>query len=295
MSTPKRHLVVVRAGEKSLHRGWLAGAAERNWDLVVSWYGDVPYLPVADERVIVRKGGKWEIIHEHFTTMPELLGEYTHVWLPDDDIETDAAAINALFATMEAEGLAVGQPGLTPDSYFTFPHTVGVPGLRLRYTALVEVMMPCLTRGRFERMLPHFADSSSGFGLDLVWARLDADNRGKAAIIDAVTMRHTRPVGKFLAVRLSARGINSRQEGYRMARRFGFTRRREFPCYAAITADGRVLGQLATAWAMFAGYRRLRGRFVEPKEKPRMQRLWRFFYRPTSLTQLTEEGAATER
>lgn len=286
----KRHLVLVRAGEKSLHRQWLAGGAERSWDLIVSWYGDGEYEALADERVLRRKGGKWDVIHAHFAEMPELLANYTHFWLPDDDIATDGEAIDATFALMEAEGLSIGQPALTPDSYFTYPHTLAASSFRLRYTSLVEVMMPCLTRDQMRRMLPHLANSSSGFGLDNVWARLEADNRYKAAIIDAVQMTHTRPVGKFLAGRLKSRGIDQREEGRRLRGRFGHRFRREFPCYGGVTAAGRPVRQLTTAWLMLKDYSRQRRRLVEPDAGRRFRRLFRFFYRPTTLAQLTENA-----
>jgi len=287
----RRFLVLVRAGEKSLHRQWLAGAAERNWDLLVSWYGDGEYVPVADERVIRRKGGKWDIIGAHFSEQPELLAAYTHFWLPDDDIAADAGAINALFDRMEAEGLTVGQPGLSADSYFSPIHTVAAPSFQLRYTRLVEVMVPCLTRELVERMLPYFVETGSGFGLDAVWARLEQDNWQKAAIIDAVTVRHTRPVGKFLAGRLRDRGIEPKVEGWKMRSRFGFRLERDFPCYGGITADGRRVGHLTTAWLMFRDYSRARRGWVEPTGRKRFWQLWEHVYRPTVITQLTDRGS----
>jgi hypothetical protein len=291
----RRFLVLVRAGEKSLHRQWLEGAVERDWDLVVSWYGDTEYVPVADERVLLRKGGKWDIIHAHFTEDPGLLGKYTHFWLPDDDIATDAGAINALFAAMEAERLSLAQPGLSADSFFSHLHTLGSPSFRLRYTRLVEVMMPCLTRALLLRVLPLFSLSSSGFGIDHVWARLDADNRGKAAIVDAVTMRHTRPVGKFLAGRLRARGIDPRAEGRRIDARFGLRSAKDFPCYGGVTVSGRRVGQRMTGWLMFVDYCRFASRWVEPTGWRRFWKLLGRLSRPTNLTQLTERPGEAER
>jgi hypothetical protein len=40
----RRNLVAVRAGDKSLHPHWLIGDGGRNWDLVVSYFGDDPGL-----------------------------------------------------------------------------------------------------------------------------------------------------------------------------------------------------------------------------------------------------------
>jgi len=36
---PSRNMIVVRSGDESLHPFWLRGAAERHWDLHVSYFG----------------------------------------------------------------------------------------------------------------------------------------------------------------------------------------------------------------------------------------------------------------
>ena len=38
----RQNLVIVRAGNSSLHEEWLTGAEERNWDLIVNYFGDDP-------------------------------------------------------------------------------------------------------------------------------------------------------------------------------------------------------------------------------------------------------------
>jgi hypothetical protein len=47
----KQHLVVVRAGDNSLHPHWLAGDGDRTWDLVVSYFGDDPDIFKVDDVV----------------------------------------------------------------------------------------------------------------------------------------------------------------------------------------------------------------------------------------------------
>ena len=54
----RRNLVVVRAGDSSLHPGWLAGPGERNFDLVVSYFGDDPAkFKAPDVARVDQKGG----------------------------------------------------------------------------------------------------------------------------------------------------------------------------------------------------------------------------------------------
>ena len=38
----RKNLVIVRAGDSSLHEEWLQGEGERNWDLIVNYFGDDP-------------------------------------------------------------------------------------------------------------------------------------------------------------------------------------------------------------------------------------------------------------
>lgn len=282
MST-NRNLVIVRAGEKSLHRRWLEGA--RNWDLVVSWYGDAPYEPVADEAVVRIKGGIGDGLFKTFEALPHLLERYDRFWLPDDDIETDCETINRVFELTEEHGLAVAQPSLTHDSYFTHAHTLRSRSFHLRYTTFVEIMAPCLTRDRLKAVLPLFDDNPSLFGLDLIWARLDDDNRRRAAIIDAVSVRHTRPVGYF-----GSRSDKDKADPFDMLRRIGAMYgldpfKREFYCYGGVARPGGFeLGRRATMSLMYLDNVLLSRDYLQEKARKAMRREFRL--PPATLTRL---------
>jgi hypothetical protein len=149
-------------------------------------------------------------------------------------------------------------------------------------------MVPCLGRQVLRRMLPIFPATRSGFGLDFVWTRLAADNWKKAAILDAVPMHHTRPVGKFLAGRLKAQGISPTAEGKAVAKRFGLGRQNRFPCYAGITASGQPVGFGTTMRLMFWDYLRGWPRWVEPSAGRRVWRMLGRLHRRPVLNQLHE-------
>jgi hypothetical protein len=54
------NLVVVRAGDSSLHPTWLPASGHRNWDLLVSYIGDDPEnFRVPAVTRIDGKGPKW--------------------------------------------------------------------------------------------------------------------------------------------------------------------------------------------------------------------------------------------
>lgn len=94
----KQHLVVVRAGDNSLHPHWLAGDGDRTWDLIVSYYGDDPDIFKVDDVVrIDSKGPKWPALYALFSLYPNLSKDYDYIWLPDDDLMATKADINRLF------------------------------------------------------------------------------------------------------------------------------------------------------------------------------------------------------
>ena len=108
-----RNLVVVRAGDSSLHPRWFVDADAADFDLIVSYYGDDParFRSPRENRVDC-KGGKWNGVAALFAERPELLDRYDFFWLSDDDLETDARIVGGLFAAMARFDLTLAQPSL---------------------------------------------------------------------------------------------------------------------------------------------------------------------------------------
>jgi len=195
--TTRRFLVVARVGDRSLHRHWLSGG-ERNFDLYLSYYGADPDKFSEDaEYWYGRKGPKWPILADHVREDAAIFEAYEAVWLPDDDLLIDAKQISRMFEYFSLFGLALGQPALSHDSYYS--HSVLLHDSRylVRYTNFVEVMAPILSRESMRVLSTTFDQSRIGWGLDYLWPYLleKASVKGRIGIIDAVTMVHTRPAG----------------------------------------------------------------------------------------------------
>ena len=286
-----RFLVIVRAGDKSLHRRWLEGG-QRNWDLVVSWYDDSPYEPVSDETVLMAKGWKWDVLATQFAANPQWLDHYDLIFAPDDDIEADAGRISAMFEIADAHHLTISQPGLSSDSYFSHIHTLASRSFLLRYTNFVECMAPCMTPSVIRKMLPYLPLSPSGFGLDYIWGRLEPDNRQTAAIIDATPMRHTRPVGRFFASRLVEAGVDFRSQGHALVERFGVSwKRSTLPCYGGISRSGRRRGRCLTALSMLVDWWCAAPDWVQPNKRVPYLRTLRGIFGHTDLSQVRDTAA----
>jgi len=283
-----RNLVIVRAGDQSLHGAWLEGARAGHYDLIVSYFGSDPglYRSPEEHRVDYR-GGKWDGLYTVFANDPGLLERYDYFWFPDDDIEADSATIAELFRLMALHELALAQPALTHDSYFSFLLFLRSPSFRLRYANVIEVMVPCLRRDVLAMVLPLFRDTRSGFGLDFVWTRLLPDNRGKAAVLDCITVRHTRPVGGELHGKLAKSGESGRAEQERILNRFGL-KRPKILVYAALTSQGTIVAApWRLAFMMGADYFAARHRAVQRNWMTHLSRIVRrHVLHRTNLTQL---------
>lgn len=194
---PRRNLVIACVGDGSLHPGWLEPAKERqSFALMLIYYGDTPdrYRDQCDYYV-ARKGSKWELLSSVLGEQPQLLADYDAIWLPDDDIRTDAATIARMFRLFAAEHCALAQPALTRDSYFSHKVTLQRRWLTLRYTAFAEVMVPLFRSDVLQRLLPTFTVNRSGWGIDHWWShQIREHNWGPIAILDAAAVTHTRPI-----------------------------------------------------------------------------------------------------
>ena len=269
---PKRSLVVVRAGDQSLHPQWTSDPAARVWDLVVSYFGNDPVrFRGAGENRIDDKGQKYPGLLA-LLTREDFWRGYDYIWLPDDDLAAEQSAIDNLFDSMARLDLALAQPALSWTSYFSHLVTLSHPSFRLRMTNFIEIMAPCFHRPFLETCLPTFGENMSGWGLDWVWPRMLRPSPHRCAIIDHVVVTHTRPVGGPNYDPLRAAGVTPHAEGEALLRRFGIPLGEAPAIFAALDVDGnllegarpddraRIVALLARDQAAFRAFRRQRKR-----------------------------------
>jgi GR25 family glycosyltransferase involved in LPS biosynthesis len=253
----RRNLVVVRAGDASLHPGWLRGQA-RDFDVFVSYYGATPDRHRADaDYYESRPGPKWPGIAALLAEHPCLFERYDAVWFPDDDLLADASSLNRLFAFFCAFRLNLAQPALTRDSYFTWSTLLQQPGCHVRYNGFVEVMAPLFSREALRVCAPTFSQSRSGWGLDWVWPTLcRRAGLGRIGIVDATPVRHTRPVGGELY--RNHPDMDPRGDAARLLSAYGINEVRALAKYSfrgQVRDEALPLGQRLVFWL-----KRLNGR-----------------------------------
>ncbi|MDD6516736.1 MAG: DUF707 domain-containing protein [Prevotella sp.] len=190
----RKNCVITAAGSSSLHENWIGEEGNRSFDLHIIVY-DNCFGKFYDKANFLAygKGQKLKLIYAYLKRHPEYLSHYDYFFLPDDDINTDAAHIEQLFSSMEKYHLQIAQPCLH-HSFYTYYHTLCEHDSRLRYTNFVEMMMPCFSRDALAKVLDTFNANESGWGIEFHWASLIKSNHRDMAILDDVPMVHTKPV-----------------------------------------------------------------------------------------------------
>lgn len=260
----KENLVIVRAGDASLHSAWLdLPYQERSFDTFISFYSKNAYdafSPSEGVQAVYQEGGKWDSISLALAQVD--YQRYERIWLPDDDVLIDGLQVDKLFAIAKQHNLQICQPSLSPDSFFTFMGLTQATSFKLRFTNFVEVMAPCLHKDVVKRMLPSFPISPSGFGLDLVWGNLEQTGKMTGAVIDAISMRHTRPIGSVLINELKKQGRNVQNDQNEIRKKFSLSGKMRPSYYAGITREEKVISHpRKIAWRMMLNYHSARTDF----------------------------------
>ncbi len=195
----RRNLILLRAGDSSLHRTFFRGSpSARTWDMHISYYGS------AGEPVVVRgeevswsaDGGrsKFNGLFSCIEKLPSLLDNYQYIAIPDDDLICSKDDWNVAFSLADKYQLGACQLSLVPRSYYSHDITLRRPGLLLRYVTMVEAMAPIIRTDVLRRLLPVMALTDNFWGIDDVLADLLIDKPKSVAILDAVSVVHTRAV-----------------------------------------------------------------------------------------------------
>lgn len=219
-ATGRRHLVVVRANEASLHPSWEADLAtdDRTWDLCTSWYGSETSFPPddgSDAAVLQNREHKFHALRSLFASCPDLLEAYDYFLFPDDDLQMRWSDINRMFHACRMWGLEIAQPSLHPDGVINYQSTIQDARYRVRYTSMVEIMVPLFSRDALRACLPSFDLTQSAFGIDYTWPRICGTRPEQVGIVDEVAVLHTRPTGKNYDINAAYR------EGDEVSARYG--------------------------------------------------------------------------
>jgi hypothetical protein len=215
-----RDLVIVCAGDKSLHPHYAAG---RRFDLWILYYGDSDarfeeYGRNAD-RAFKRKGLKVELLRSlidlHLDSGGSAFDGYRYIVVPDDDIEYPGGStgIHRLLDAAAAVNADIGQSAVANEySSPGWDSTRRIAGLFCHATNIVEGMAPVYSGPVFrEIVLPGIGALDhlrAGWGLDSYIpkaAEILFRRSVRTFVFDSAPIIHTRPVGQNPSLHLVGR------------------------------------------------------------------------------------------
>jgi len=192
-----RNLIILRAGDGSLHGSWLNPASgPRNWDLHISYYGTrgVP-VPLGGPNTTWSQDNdtsKWAGIATALSRGMFSLDDYEYIALLDDDIITTTRALNRAFDLAREHNLAACQMSLYQDSFYEFLCWLRHPFLTLHYTSHIELMAPILRVDIMKRVEPYFALPNNLWAMDHIVGNVAGERPRSIAVLDEVSILHTR-------------------------------------------------------------------------------------------------------
>lgn len=188
------NLIIIAVGQRSLHERWISGV---NADVCLICYDDSHNRYVNTSKYFFKERGlKWFLVHNAVNKI-ESISDYKYIWIPDDDILTDANQVNSFFDYIKKHNIHLAQPSLKHGSHFSHQITLSHKISGHRNTNFVEAMMPCFKQELFSKVSKYFLESgpSNGWGLDFIYSTIALREGYGLAIIDEIAMLHTQPVG----------------------------------------------------------------------------------------------------
>jgi hypothetical protein len=254
--TGKRYLAFLRVGDTSTHREWMGDPATRSYDVWLDYYGEGDYRQWAGDPVHLTDGPNTTKFARIIALLDELT-KYEAIWFPDDDIKTDPAGVERLFATFARRGMLLAQPSLADGSYVAHEITRWNASFEVRFTNFVEAMCPLFSPAALRTCVPSFLQAVSAFGLDMVWPTMLGSPRDRIGMIDAAPVIHSRPIGGGVWRRPA--GLDPQGDRVKVLSAYGVEWPFRFRTYGGIpfAPDGSdpalVPPSLAFMWKMAAG------------------------------------------
>jgi hypothetical protein len=208
----RRNLLIVCAGDNSLHKDWFR--QERSYDILTIYYGDNPDIArlyeSSSDLFFRRKGMKVELarqvlVEDLYFKNRFKFSDYSLVWFPDDDLKFPQSdeQIEDLFSNAAAVNADVFQPAICNEhTSKEWEATKQIPGAYAHRTNIVEIMAHGFSGEAFEKCYlaaVHTCDfMKSGWGLESIWMKIGEAAFGRSMrtfVLDCVAIIHTRPVG----------------------------------------------------------------------------------------------------
>jgi len=235
-------LLIGRVGERSIHRTWIDGVsdADRAFDLHLSYYGAAadpfPDRP-ADCTITHDPGAKFPGLSACIDKLGDRLDAYKWICFADDDIWAPYTTWRDFFAVCDQLQPQLAQPALMRGSFYSHDITLVRPQYLARWTNFVEIMNFCFEREFLRKVRSSFDATTSGWGVDYLWAAQAKPAERSLLIVDKAPVLHTRAVGKGGMYDVLKGGVASARDD-----RISITETKPTPTtYSAVMPDGATI------------------------------------------------------
>ncbi len=184
-----KNLVYTSAGDRSNVPDWIAG--ERDFDLWITYYGSDKRQLQRFEKIAQfvnqRKGSKFQNLFNLYINHQDVLSQYDHIFILDDDLIISTESLNEVFSIHKKYNLSISQPAFDRAGKVSHKITAYEKGTVLRYTNFVEVTCPLFTTEVLFDFFGVYDTDLVGWGID--WWFTDKcinQSEEEMAIIDAV-------------------------------------------------------------------------------------------------------------
>jgi hypothetical protein len=204
-----QYLIVICAGDESLHykKKWFSES--RKYVLCVIYYGDNKEIEEKYKRtsdiVVNNKGPKWSLIRGLLIKWKDWKS-FKFVAFPDDDLDISVTKLNKLFIMGDKYKFDLFQPSLVDNGPNYVVHNVLKTNkkCKFRYTDFVEIMIPIFSIKALTKSYHILVDPKikSAWGIDYVIPSKILHRRN-IAVVDSISVIHTKPLGALNLQKLS--------------------------------------------------------------------------------------------
>lgn len=193
----RKYCIFTSAGDKNGIEKFLFSQQERNWDLIVAFYGNSAEkyrdISALSDLSFIMKGSKFQNLKKIFSSQPDIFSGYDYIWVIDDDLEFVHGNANVLFNIAATFDFSVSQPAFSMDGKISHDITkvVEKEKLLVRIVNFIEVTCPLFRGQDLIDFLNIYDGEMAGWGIDWRFCHyLGSNRKAKFAIFDKIVVRN---------------------------------------------------------------------------------------------------------
>ena len=190
----RRWCIFTSAGDYNNVLSWVAGLEDREWDLIVAFYGKdetaIHRLRPVCRALFRMQGSKFQNLKKLVNRQPGIFAQYEFIWVADDDLIVTPADVARLFQCASDYDFWISQPAFSGQGRISHPVTAwGGIDSSVRIVNFIEVTCPLFRKDKLDEFLTVYDGELVGWGIDWWFCNhFEANRKRKLAVIDEVVV-----------------------------------------------------------------------------------------------------------